>query len=1200
MTRQGNFGAVAAFEFRQQLRSPLFWIVTGIFFLLVFGTMASDQIHIGDTANVHKNSPFAIGQTHLIMSLFFMFAATAFVAGSVVRDDETGFGPILRTAPLGKFDYLYGRFSGAFLAAAVSFLSVPAAMLVGQFLPWIDPDKLGPFRPDALAFAYLALSLPVIFFTSALFFAVATVARSVAWTFVAVIGVVVIYSLGAIVLGTPDLEPIVARWDPFGLFTFDIVTQYWTANDRNTLLPPLAGIFLFDRLFCLALGAAALSAAYPLYRYRGAPGRMNAAARTEAVQSTPNAPPQLSTGRPSFDRRAAWAQFIARTAFDMGQVFRSPVFWILLGLGIANAGGGLWETTDDGRYGGAIWPVTRVLIPVLDGSFFFFSVIIAAYYAGELVWRDRDRRAHEMIDATPAPDWSFLVPKTAAVVLVLVSTLLASMLAAVIVQAARGYFNFEFDKYFLWYLLPDSFDLAILAALAVFAQAVSPNKFAGWGLMVLYIIARFAVPGLGFEHNLILYGNVNPVPLSDMNRMGNFWIGAWWFRFYWASWGLLLLVAAFLFWRRGTETRYLPRLARMPSRLRGSAGWLAALSCLAILGAGAFIYLNTNVLNHYRTQESDDHWLADYERTLLPYESLPQASVVQVSLNVQVEPKRPRLEARGVYVLENDTNAPLRQIHVRFDRPVHVLALSVQGARPTHTYERFNYRIFSFDTPMLVGERRSLSFDTVLTERGFRTSRRTTRDLTQVVANGTFANSFEFAPVIGMNRDRLLTDRAKRRKYGLPAELHMAPLGDAASRNRSVFGGNSWTQADITVSTDADQTPIAPGYKVSDVISGGRRTARFVTEAPILDFFSIQSARYAVRTQRYKGVDLSVYYDPQHAMNVDRMLRALRASLDYYQANFSPYQFHQVRITEFPDYAQFAQSFAGTFPWSEGLGFIADYRDPTRVDLVTYIAAHEFAHQWWAHQLIGADQQGATLLSETLAQYSALRVMRQLYGPDQIRKFLKFELDSYLKNRGGEAMAEQPLERVEDQGYIHYRKGSLVMYRLADEIGEDAVNRALRAMLARYAFKGAPYPTALDLVAALRAQAPADKQGLITDLFEKITLYDLKADAATARKRPDGRYDVTLRLTAAKAYADGVGKETPAPMNETVNIGLFDEKPDEKGFGPRDVITYEKRPLHSGTQSITFVTARAPKFAGVDPYIELIQRNTEANIVAVK
>ena len=1194
------FGAVAAFEIRQQVRSPLFTIVAVLFFLLVFGFMASDQIHIGDTANVHKNSPFAIGQTHLIMGLFFMFAATAFVAGSVVRDDETGFGPILRSAPLAKFDYLYGRFFGAFAAAALAFFAVPAAMLVGQFLPWIDPDKIGPFRPDALAFAYFLLALPVIFLTSALFFTVATAARSMAWTFVAVIVMVVIYTFGAIILATPDLEAPLARWDPLGLFTFDVVTQYWTANDRNTLLPSLSGVFLFNRLFCFALGVLALAASYPLFRYRGAPGRAAAAGAGGAPASV--APPSGRTPAtaPRFDRHAAWAQFVARTRFDMGQVLKSPVYWILLGLGLANAAGGLWESTDDGRYGGAVWPVTRILIPALDGSFTFIAIIIAAYYAGELVWRDRDRRAHEMIDATPAPDWSFLIPKTAAVILVLVSTLLASVAAAVIVQAVKGYYNFEFGKYLWWYLAPNAVDLAILASLAIFIQAVSPHKFVGWLAMTLYIVLNFMVPSLGLEHNLIFYGHTNPVPLSDMNNQGRFWIGAWWFRAYWAAWALLLVVAAFALWRRGTETRMAPRLARVPARLRGPMGWWGAVAVLTIIGAGVFIFYNTDVLNEYRTQDSDDRWLAAYERTLLPYEKVPQPSVVRVELNVQIEPAKPWLEARGVYVMENRTGAPLRQVHVRFDRPVDVRALSVQGARPTQTYDRFDYRIFTFDTPMAPGERRSLSFDTVLTERGFRTSRRETRDLTRVVANGTFANSFEIAPMIGMNRDRLLTDRAKRRKYGLPAELHLPPLGDPHAQNRSVFGGDAWTTSDITVTTDADQTPIAPGDKVSDVTSGGRRTARFVTVAPILDFFSVQSARYVERTQRYKGVDLSVYYDPQHGRNVDRMLRALRTSLDYYQANFSPYQFHQARIVEFPDYAQFAQSFAGTFPWSEGLGFIADYRDQSRVDMVTYVAAHEFAHQWWAHQLIGADEQGETLLSETLAQYSALRVMRQLYGPEHIRKFLKFELDNYLRNRGAEAQAEEPLERVEDQPYVHYRKGSLVMYRLADEIGEDAVNRALRVMLAKYAFKGAPYPTALDLVAALRAQSPADKQGLITDLFEKITLYDLKATAASAIRRPDGRYDVTLSVKASKSYADGVGRETAAPMNETVDVGLFAAKPDAKEFGSKDVIVLQKWPIHSGTQTITFVTAKRPRFAGIDPYVELIQRDTDGNVVTVK
>ncbi len=1200
-------GSIALFEFRLQLRSPLFWIVAGLFFLLVFGAMASDQIRIGDTANVHKNSPFAIGQTLLTMSLFFMFAATAFVAGAIVRDDETGFGAILRTAPISKIDYLYGRFFGAFAAVALAFVSVPAAMAVGRYLPWVDAEKFGPLRFDALAYAYFVLALPTLFMVSAVFFTLATVARSMAWTFVGVILAVVLYSLGAVVVGAPDLEPLVARWDPFGLFTFDVLTRYWTASDRNTLLPAFAGLLAFNRLFVLALGVAALGAACPLYRHRGPPGRP-ASARSDgattplavgAKQSDPT-PETRVASRPRFDRRTGRVQFMARTGFDMRQVFISPVYWILLGAGLANAGLSLWQSTDDSRYGGALWPVTRILIPMLDGSFYFFAVIIAAYYSGELVWRDRDRRAHEMIDATPAPDWTFLVPKTAAVFLVLVSTLVASVFAAIIVQVAKGWFHFEIGEYLLWYLLPRSVDLGILAALAMFAQAVSPDKFVGWGVMVIYIIARFAVPGLGFEHNLILYGAVNPVPLSDMNGQGRFWIGAWWFRLYWMGWAVLLLVSAFALWRRGTEIRYVPRLARAPERLGGLAGIVAAAAALVVIGAGGFIFYNTNILNTYRTQEGDDRWLADYERTLLPYERTPQPSVIRVELNVRIRPRRPWLETCGVYVLENRTGGILREVHVRFDRPLEVRALSVQGARPTRTYDRFNYRIFTFDTPMAPGERRTLSFDTVLTERGFRTSRGKTRDLTAVVANGSFVNSFQIAPQIGMNRDRLLADRAKRRRFGLPPELHPAPLGDLASRERSVLGTSSWATSDITVTTDADQTPVAPGYRVSDVVRDGRRTARFVTSAPILAFYSIQSARYAVRSQTYEGKILSVYYDPRHAMNVDRMLRALRVSLDYYQANFSPYQFRQARIVEFPDYDQFAQSFAGTFPWSEGLGFVADNRDASRVDMVTYIAAHEFAHQWWAHQLIGADQQGANVLSETLAQYSALRVMRRIYGPEQIRKFLKFELDSYLRNRGAEAMAEQPLERVEDQGYIHYRKGSLVMYRLADQIGEEAVNRALRRLLARYAFKAAPYPTALDLVAALRAEAPADKQGLISDLFENITLYDLKASAATARRRADGRYDVRLTIDARKVYADGLGKETAAPMDEIVDVGLFDTRPDAKDFSPAKVVVLQKTPIHSGDQTLRFVTARRPKFAGVDPFVELIQRDADQNLTPVR
>ncbi len=602
-------------------------------------------------------------------------------------------------------------------------------------------------------------------------------------------------------------------------------------------------------------------------------------------------------------------------------------------------------------------------------------------------------------------------------------------------------------------------------------------------------------------------------------------------------------------------------------------------------------------LQPYRSSQDEERWTANYEKTLLRFETTPQPRIVQVQLDVDIRPHQPKVTTRGVYVVENRTDGPLREIHVRFPRDLVMRSLSIQGARPKTTYDQYNYRIFAFDTPMQPGEQRKMAFETVLTQRGFKNS----GNMTSVVDNGTFINDRDIAPTLGMDRQGLLQDRRKRAKYGLPRELRMPQLGTPGADQVNYIGHDSdWVTSDIRVTTDADQTPIAPGYKVLERVLDGRRTAEFRTESPILRFFSIQSARYATRQERYKGIDLTVFYDPHHLWNVERMVTAMKASLDYYQANFSPYQFRQVRFLEFPAYQDFAQSFAGTIPWSEGLGFIADLpKDTTKIDYVTYVGAHEIAHQWWAHQIVGADEQGSTVLSETLAQYSALMVMKHMYGPDMIRRFLKYELDRYLRARGGGVLPEQPLERVEDQAYIHYRKGSLVMYRLQDEIGEDAVNAALRDLLVKYAFKGPPYPTALELVAALRAHAPASAQGLITDLFEKITLYDIKTTKAVATKRADGWYDLALTVTAHKLYADGKGKETEAPMNEVLDVGLFDAEPGKAGFDSKKVLLFQREPIRSGVQTVHLVVARLPKFAGVDPYNTLIDRNADDNVVKV-
>jgi ABC-2 type transport system permease protein len=465
---------------------------------------------------------------------------------------------------------------------------------------------------------------------------------------------------------------------------------------------------------------------------------------------------------------------------------------------------------------------------------------------------------------------------------------------------------------------------------------------------------------------------------------------------------------------------------------------------------------------------------------------------------------------------------------------------------------------------------------------------------TDVVYNGSFVNGQMVLPFVGyQERAELVTDR-DRKQFGLAPKERMRDRDDPRGRAENGLA----TDADFiafqaTIGTDADQWAIAPGYLQREWTEGGRHYFAYRMDSPILNFFAFQSARYAVRKDRWNDVAIEVYYQPGHEYNLGRMIDATKAGLDYFTAAFGPYQHRQFRIIEFPRYATFAQSFPNTVPYSESIGFIARVREdnPDDIDYPYYVTAHELAHQWWGHQVPGANVQGASMLVETLAQYSALMVMKRKYGEAKMQRFLRYELDRYLLGRTTEQKKELPLDRVENQDYIHYRKGSLVMYALADYIGEDNLNRAIRSYRDKWAFKGPLYSNTTDLLDEIRAVTPPQLAYMLDDCFDSITLYDNRAQSATARALPDGRYEVTLKVIAHKRKAGELGKEDEAPLHDWIDIGVLDT--DDRP------LFLEKRRIDGEAATFTLVVASKPARAGIDPYNKLIDRRPKDNTVAV-
>lgn len=228
-------------------------------------------------------------------------------------------------------------------------------------------------------------------------------------------------------------------------------------------------------------------------------------------------------------------------------------------------------------------------------------------------------------------------------------------------------------------------------------------------------------------------------------------------------------------------------------------------------------------------------------------------------------------------------------------------------------------------------------------------------------------------------------------------------------------------------------------------------------------------------------------------------------------------------------------------------------------------------------------------------------VMKRGHTAEYMLEYVRDARGRYLAFRAEAGGREPPLVRVDGRDWLNAHKGGHVMHLLQERLGESAVNSALRSVLSQHRFKDAPYARSVDVVAALRKVAKTEQdQGLITDLFERVTLYDLKVSEPTAKRRADGKWEVTVPVEAKKFYVDAKGDEKESPFSELVDIGIFTEHPVLEEFNETKVLLRERRQVRSGKQVLSFVTDKEPSFAGVDPYRYYIDRNSQDNVAGIK
>ena len=1226
----GLFWEFLRFELRFRLKS----VSTYVYFLLwlsfSFFCVASESFGpVGSTnGKVLLNGAYANSLNDGYACFFGVIVIAALFGTSILRDFQRDTFQILFTKPISKLSYLGGRWAGSFIATVFAFSGLLFGTWLGTFAPWADHARLGPNHVGWYLQPFASIVLVQIFFLGSLFFAVAALTRKIFIVYLQGVALFMAYVIGITIFSaTRSLEHF---WsgilDPVGLLLIDRVTRYWSVTEKNALLLPWdlsgysPGVFLYNRLLWLAAGIGALVAVATLFPMSvealtaTAQGRRAAKARQQEADET--RPPRsrvavrLPRVRLTFGPTTGWVQFASLTRLRIRTITREIPFWAIVGLLIVFA-------VNNGRFAGRVggvdvWPVTYLMLQAVEGSATLFFFIVAALYAAELIWRERDNRFDGIHDALPLSESADWLSKLAAIAFVELVLLTITMLVGMVMQTIDGYTHYEVLQYLKELYLITFPQVLGFAMLAMFVQTLVSNKFVGHGIVIGIFVLQPILFNFGWENTLFLPGATPAYIYSDMNGYGHYVPALAWAIVYWFSIFAFLGVLSIAYARRGAEDGLALR-SRVALR-RGPALSGAAAVCLAAaVLSGGWYYYNAHVLNEFLTAQDRRGIQADYERRFKKYESLPQPKVTAVETRIDIDPERRAFTGSGVFTLQNKSGGPIAQVHIT---DAHETVTQVQFDRPFHLVSkapRDLYAIYQFEQPLAAGEIVKLSFAVKHDSPGFRDG----SEPAEFAHNGTFFDT-EFLPQVGYDPNSEIDDPRRRREQGLGPLEEMAPRGDPVHSRMNLFTPNSdWITYRTVVSTSDRQIAIAPGYLQRDWHRDGRHYYEYsMGSTHVLDFYAYLSGDYAVRKEVYPGaggpVSLEVYYDPDHTYDIDAMLAASRAGLAYYEARFSPYQFKQYRIMEFPRYRTFAQSFPNTVPFSEAIGFITRVRNSSDVDLTYFVTAHELGHQWWGHQLIGGLVEGSNMMAETLAQYSAYMVMQHKYGKDYMHRVMHHFLDRYLRGRAGEVRRERPLALVQREPYVWYEKGGQIMYSLADYIGEDRVDLALHDFLMRYRYANAhnqvdaaddvtgtaaanqPYPDTRLLVDALRAQTPPELQYLIDDGFNRIVLYDNKILAATSRKRPDGKFEVTLRVQARKVQADGNGVETPMALADYIEIGVFTGKKDE------EIPLYmSKEKMTREYATYTVVVDKKPSRAGIDPYNKLIDRIADDNMMDV-
>ncbi|MCP4657422.1 MAG: hypothetical protein GY856_18610 [bacterium] len=1132
--------ALMGMDLRFHFTRPLFWVLIGFLALISRGlstgnvTISSGDSTIGGEAQAWITSEFAIGMMFPLVNFLLTTFFAAVVAGMVVlRDDELRVGSLLHSTRLRPGEYVWGKFAAVLcLFAVVLAAQLAFTIFFNQVMPNPDAELIrGPFSLVNYLRPALVLALPFIVFVCGLSFAVGELTRRPILVFAApvalfMVNIFFLWSWSPAWL-SPSINRLLMWLEPSGFRRMD---ETWLKVDLGVGYSNHQPIdydvpFLLSRLLFAVAGIlmVVLSHRHFAATVRGekAPEKTRLERRrtpAAAEGEAPEAGRRSLSGLAMSTRRPGLVQTVLDVArFEARNLRGQPGLYIFVPLI-------LFLTIGDNFSQLGAFDTPLLLTPGLAAvgsmnSLTLFVALLILFYTVESVAREWNTGLAPIFYATPARTAALLTGKAVANSIVGVAILVAAYVGAAVVMLDQGKLTPAPGPFLLVWgllLLPT---FLVWSSFVTAAFAVTGNRYTTYGIGLAVMIFT---GWKQFRGEINWVGNWNlwsAVTWSDftavdpnagallLNRL--FWL---------AVMAFLVALTVRIFPRKEHDSgRILDRLR--PRGVLGTALRLLPAALPAIVLGTTLGVMAEQGFQGSAAERREEEYRA---RNLITWAEAETPRLLAVDVDLELEPDDRWFSVTGSYQLVNRTEGLMRRFPFSIGDHFENLEWTLEG----EPYKPENWArmvVFEPQTPLAPG-------DTVRV--GFSHEGRFPAGFTIngggmgqfILPDGVVLTSFNssFLPVpyfeSGRGEDR--DNRLEPRSY---------EEGFWEGKTRPSFGGGSRYTVRTKISGPERFAYHGVGVRESETVADGRRTVVWRTDEPV-NFFNVVAGAWEV----WKGDGVAVYYHPEHTYNIEEIGEALVAARKYYSEWFYPYPWQELKVSEFPGIATYAQGFPTNITFSENIGFLT--RSTVEAKVAFMVTAHEAAHQWWANILLPGEGPGGNVLSEGAAHFSTILLTDQVNGPEARIEFCKRIEESY--GDGRQVDSERPLVWTDGSktgdGTVTYDKGGWVLWMLLNRMGRDAALGGIQDFIRRYA-QNDDYPVLQDFVAVMREHA-TDVDAFdefVDQWFFDVVLPEYRIESAevspaqerwtvsaTVTNRGTGRMPVEVAATRGERFAE--------------------------------------------------------------------------------